>query len=558
VLIQLPEKSYLRRERKSPSAMPKRGRKRSTVRGLTTTDWARFSPYSNFTEYDGYYLKLANAFFAVINDPAYGLRELIQRPERKQLAVQLARYVEDCLNQIGLWQAMTQTYEQRHGAPLPFYELKEYEPGELNPEDFMYLLWHVLTRASGYIVDAHQPILEHTAWTCYDLVFDTVAEGMPVTGFYDDFLRIDPDIPFFELKERLQWMAFKSYLAGSELRPKFEEEMKDQLAKFDGPDKEKVAYSLQDDFLYNIPTSWGGLSVPEWMAAAARCPDDLRDDIRRLHRRVIGTFTYEGQDEHSYYFRYTPTGRLFPVQRASVDLEEQHTQPDHQALFQIINWRGGWWLSGSFMVFENDEGGAAQPKNAVEAGAGTSFYGWSEDDQATILKHAAGMEEDFLEFFGSRMVLFDNGPAMAEGLQKHQQWFNDKIRKGMGQDPAPGDESSDFSIDYPGQEPVGLFYEPDEGITIHPGLPELVKLMQKRDLSMKERSEIVQSLLTGLSPNLSRHLAAEYGLESIVHPKSSYAGSITRHFDFLLDFFQPESLQPVTPNLGLTQTPPPS
>ncbi len=540
--------------------MPKRGRKRSTVRGLATADWIQFSPYSNFTEYDGYYLKLANALFEVVNDPAYGLRELIPRHLRKQLAVLLTRYVEDCINGIGLWRAMTQAYERRYGAPLPFYELDEYEPGEINPEDFMYLLWHVITRESGYIVNPYQPMLEHTAWTCYERVHDLLAEGSPVTNYYDDFLQIEPDIPFFELKGRLQWMAFKSYLAGSELSPKYEERVKENITEFDGSLKKKLAYLLQDDFLYDAPTSWGGMSVPEWMAATARCPDALRDDIRRLNQRVMGTFTYEGQDEHSYHFRYTNTGRLFPVQRASVDLEEKDfLQPERQeAVFQIVNWRGGWWLSGTFMAFEPEPDRPAEPQNPFEKMGQASFYGWSEDEQALIREQAAEMEASFLEYFGSRMVLFDNGRAMATALQKYQQWWNDKMRLKKGLGPAPPDESPDLAIDYPGQRSIGLFYEPGEGMTIQPGLPELAELLQKRDLHFEDRSEIAQGLLSELSPGLSRHLVAEYGLESIAGPESNFGAGLAQHFDFLLDFFQPDSLRPVIPNLGLTQTPPPS
>jgi hypothetical protein len=105
---------------------------------VDTKDWMEYRPYEHFsTQYDGYYLKLANRVFDSLNSPQIFLREFLHREELVELSVILSSWFEDYANEIGLWATFTRKNKDLHGFFLPFYALQDYDPEAINVEDIL-------------------------------------------------------------------------------------------------------------------------------------------------------------------------------------------------------------------------------------------------------------------------------------------------------------------------------------------------------------------------------------------------------------------------------------
>ncbi|MCB9356847.1 MAG: DUF3843 family protein [Lewinellaceae bacterium] len=531
-------------------------RKRSlSTQALKTTDWMRYRPYTRFDLYDGYYLKQANAVFEYLNRPELGFRQPFQREHLKILAILITCYFEDFVNDIGLWRALTRKYTELHGYALPFYELSEYDPEYLNPEDFAYLIWHQLSKISHKSILPFSPAILEMADFCYAF-FDERLEDAPATPFYDDWLHIGPDIDFFELKSRLKWLAFENYLAGpefvQELLASLEEIAENSRFLLEEMDPGKLIYSLEDEYLYTRRSAFGAMTMPEWLAEIARCPDELRSDIKRLNRRVYGIFLYEGYDDRHYHFRYSPTKRLFHIDRRSIDMEPESMEPGAESgFFGIVNWRGDWWLSGTYT------GWSANPEDERDMPGGVSFYGWSEAEQQRIRESTAEMEESFLDYFGDRMMLFPNQTELFKALEDQQHAYNVQIAKKYGKK-EPRKSKTDPAKTIPedlglgsGFKDLAIFFVPGEGQLISPVIPELIRWLQADTPAPNKTNELFYSFFTECHPALARFLVERYSGKNLRFPFVDDPAFVERYFGFFMRYFNPGDFREPIPQLSL-------
>ena len=398
--------------------------------GPVGKDWLKYRPYQQFSSYDRHYVKLAQSVFAHLNHPKQEFRDLFHRDDLIKIAVILTCYYEDYINEIGIWQAFIQKNQELYGYFLPFYDLEAYEADSLNPQDFAYLIWHQLGKLTGKTLNPYgEPILA-AANFCYDF-FEEKIEESPTTDFYDEWLDISEDIYFFNLKERLIWMAFENYLVGPEfielLSESLEELFEEPPAWVERMSPEMIIYGIREDYLYKKSSSFCALSIPEWLAEVARCSEELKADIRLLFKRVQGNFVYKGIDAHFYHFEFLVSGRSFAINRQSVDIDTSRLIPEASiALFGIVNWRGEWWLTGSYMDWESDKTDLDKARVDLQF---SNFYAWTEKQQQQLQEMTEDMEEAFLSYFGKRLVFFPNQQAMAKAIQDHNSWWNEHKTK---------------------------------------------------------------------------------------------------------------------------------
>ncbi|MBX2890441.1 MAG: DUF3843 family protein [Saprospiraceae bacterium] len=204
------------------------------------------------------------------------LRGIIAREHTVELAVVLASWFEDYANEIGLWATFVRKNKEMHGYELPFYNLDDYDPNDMNPEDIAYLVWHFCCNATNKIFGPDNADLLKMADALLE-IFDKALDEAPGTDFYDDFLHIAPDIYFFDLKGKLYWLVFQCYLTVPEMRQEIDEAVRKLLEEKDEllrtyEDSNKLIYTMQDDYLYKKCSSFLAFTMPDWLAEVARCP----------------------------------------------------------------------------------------------------------------------------------------------------------------------------------------------------------------------------------------------------------------------------------------------
>jgi len=534
--------------------------KRPSNSPLTTADWLVYRPYKLFQAYDNYYLKLAGKVFEYFNDPNNHFRGIWDRDALKKLSIVLTCHFEDFANEIGLWRALTEKHQELYGYALPFYDLENYDPEYLNPQDFAYLIWHHLEKTSKKIISPYAESIALAADFCY-VFFEEHIDEAPVTDFYEQFLDIDEDIPFFELKKRLKWMALQNYLLGpsyiEDMRDRLEQEVeKDSFNKQWQGDIGKLAYTLEDDYLFAKTASWGAMNTPQWLAALARCDDRLRPAIRRLNQKIFGVFVYEGSDDEYYHYKLVNTNRVFKVRRDSIDLNTKKMKAGSEAgAFSIVNWCGTWWLSGTYSAWNVN---ATQLERMRYKIANAPFYGWTEEQQQHLRSMADDLEQGFFEYFGDRLVLFENGKDAEIAFQAQQKWWNDK--KPLDKQPSKSFDKFMKMLDKDDNKPSPLYddkgqiaacYIPGGGVITSTAVPLIIELLQANSLSKDEARELFDLVFLECESYLITLLQTRYSFKNLHHPLVPDPDFMDKHLPFFLRYYSPEAFQPVKPFISL-------
>ena len=530
-------------------------------KAITSEDWLRYRPYGNMNPYDHFYLGVANDVFVAVNSEKRDFRGIFQRDDLKELAVLLTCHYEDFLNEIGLWEALRSSNQELYGYPVPFYELEEYDPEYLNWQDLAYLIWHHLGKMSGKHLHPYAPAILDLAVFCLEYFEDHLEEAL-VTDFFEEQLQISAELDFFELKNRLIWITFQNYLTGPEFSKVMEElaikTMSSENEKLHHFDPGMLLYGLQDDFLYGRRSSWSALRSVDLLAAVAHGPEELREEIRGLTRRVTGTFIYERTDERFYHFRYGPTGRTFEIRRDSIDLEEKELEPGSDVgFFSIVPWRGEWWLSGSYMSWRLTP---EQIEKQVGGELGSSsFYGWPEEEQLRLKELTAEREAAFVENFGSHLKVFSNMADLQEGLMKHSLQYNENL--GLD-DPDFAEKLEEarlqMSTVLEGQvqagwnphSPVAAYYAPGQGLEISNFIPELIDRLQADSLSRENLMELYGSFFAECSPELARMLVEQYSFRNLRFPLIDDPDFVKTFFEFFLRYYRPEGFKEPVPAMS--------
>lgn len=533
-----------------------------SIHAVTTKDWMKYRPYDRFSSYDGYYLRQANAVFQMLNHPDTGFRPHFQRDHLVELAVLCTSYFEDFINDIGLWRALVRKHQELYGYPVPFYHEEAYDPEYLNPQDFAYLIWHHLGKMANKTLAPYSSALQLIAHQCYEH-FEERIEEAPATDFYERWLKIGPDTPFFDLKRRLQWMAFDNYLLGPEFSQALLATLKEMTAKdseiIRTMDPGKLAYALEDEYLYIKCSSWCAMATPDWLAEVAQYPDGFGPNIRRLAQRVYGTFVYEGFDDRYYHFRFIRSKRLFPIRRDSVSLDPKRMKPGEEAgLFGIVNWCGDWWLSGTYLSWRVSD---KQIEKGRHDPTGINFYGWTEAEQGQIRERSAEMEAAFIEYFGDRLVLFPDQKTMTAALEAQQAWWNEKKASPAAPGTAASTRSKQLAEQSAGfknlkladRRGVAVFFEPGKGMLISPVVPEIIRLLQAGELAPPESDPLFHTFFRECGPPLARLLIERYSGKNLRHPFQNDPDFVAEHVEFFLRYYDPDGFREVTPNLTLVE-----
>ncbi len=534
-------------------------RSKNFGRPLTGKDWLRFRPYGAISPYDSYYLKLAEKVFAHLNRQQSEFRKVFQRDMLKTMAVLLTCHFEDFISEIGLWRTLVHKYREWDGEYLPFYDLEDYDPEYLNRDDFAMLIFHHLGKMANKTLDPYSEPIIAAADFCYDL-FEARIDEAPATGFYDDWLTIKPETNFFEVKKRMHWLAFESYLHapefGADLKAQLEKMQESESNLMERMDPAKLVYGIQEDFLYQKRSSWGAMSMVEWLAEIAHCSDELRSDIRNLKQRVTGMFLYDGADEKNYYFIFLPSNRRFPVHRDSINLQRDRLQPgDDVAFFSIVNWRGEWWLSGTYMHY------GSRKKMGLEDMAGdpkwASFYAEPEERRRRMRQMTEEMDAAFVEYFGSRLVFFENDKELMRKIEAFHKWWNEyrtlpdepgreesKLKKQL-LERRPEPETLDF-----GNQKMAAFYEPEQGVMMSPVIPEIISRMQNKELSVEESQELFYSFFYELSPELAHYLIHHFPADNLEYPLQYSSEFVIDHLNYFLRYYNPSGFAEPLPRLN--------
>lgn len=539
-------------------------KRRLSATAVHTNDWMRYRAYPRFRpEYDGFYLRLSNEVFAELNHPDRFFRNMLRREQVVDLAVVLVSWFEDYANEIGLWDTYVRKNKELYGYRLPFFRSDDAVPDEMHPADIAYLCWHYCCKAAEKFIGPDSPGLLEIARALLAL-FEEALDEAPGTDHYDEFLRFGEDIPFFELKTKLYWIALQSYLNGPEFQRMLQEairEFAEEQPEFLGSvsDPGKILYAMQDDYLYKKSSSFLAFTAPEWLAEVARCPDSLRDDIRRLFRRVPGEFVYESAGDRYYRFRHTYTKRLFEVRRESVELKG--VREGELVVTTLVNWRGEWWVSGILSGAGDTQKARSKQKDFDPSTI--SFYAWDDDKQQLMREMCDEMEAAHLGYFGDALTFFGSEKEMRAALEDWQKYYAGQkkgskaegslgarlmsaFKSGGGQTTRAGSVLRS-PAELPKNKGIAVYYEPGKGVLMSPLVAWIAQCLEQPELGDDEAQPLFFEFFSQCSPDLARYLVERFSAHNLRFPTQTKV-PLMPHFEFLLRYYNPGAFREITPN----------
>lgn len=125
---------------------------------LTAAEWAKTRPLEMKTGGDKFYAKLVNDIKETIRDGIFS--EQLPKGLFMTIAKACAAYLEDCVSETHVFQAIRNLYRREYGKFLPFYDVNEsdYFEDDINIEDIKLIIWQSYNLCGAYEERIFSPI----------------------------------------------------------------------------------------------------------------------------------------------------------------------------------------------------------------------------------------------------------------------------------------------------------------------------------------------------------------------------------------------------------------
>jgi len=178
-------------------------------------DWLEFHPYDKPQTTDYYYQGVCNKVYALLNSfDITKSKQDVTPAEAKKISCMLVAWFEDVVSETRIWQAFTEKHHKLYGKYLPFYNLEEYYPGEINLQDVQFLLWYYFSirKSDEIIYSPESPMFDVLGGLIFN-IFDDEWEKAPVNGQMKNFLNIPPtETDYYAIRFIIDWLVLNSYL----------------------------------------------------------------------------------------------------------------------------------------------------------------------------------------------------------------------------------------------------------------------------------------------------------------------------------------------------------
>jgi hypothetical protein len=314
--------------------------------------WLELKPYDKQTSTDSYYLKLSNEVKKTIltNSQSFVLQRYLDDEALNKLSCFLTSYFEDLISKTNIWNAFTNHNNELYNKKLPFYNLKEYYPDEINSQDVSFLIWYFLNTVQlEKFIAPFNDFIHETAENIM-AVFDTAWEYAPENKLLKSVYTMDEnETDFYIARNFIDTILFKTYLFYTDILLNLRNEEL-EIIKESGNDENLLNYlnETRDHTLNRVHTRLLSLKGKDWASKILGENHPLSKDFRNISQKVRGFFLYKGQDTNNVFIEHIASGKKFNLTKKSFDYYEELKKIDTILNIGIVQWRGEWWFSGIY------------------------------------------------------------------------------------------------------------------------------------------------------------------------------------------------------------------
>ena len=330
------------------------------MKKLYVLEWMSFQPYGRQDEIDTYYVKVANRLADFLKT---ALGERYSEHSLHGIAIYLTLWFQDLTTQTGVWEAFTGECRKRYGHPVPFMtseEEEEYYPGEVNPEDMRFLLWHYfqsLEKQAGGVLNPENPVFEDLAYQLYDYLSDEY-EVAPENTRLHDMLYGEPfgENDYMRYRSLLEWFHFCSYV-GFENRSEYQHAV-EAAVRMGNANPSLLSYDVKQNILFEGRKNLLSLTSVEWLALVGKTHPEA---AQWAEVKVVpqGMYLYEGEDETSLFVKDLSGEEevQLSIRKDSVNMDSLKGRKEGMTVLQSrwVQYGGTWWQDGTLVVSDYEE-----------------------------------------------------------------------------------------------------------------------------------------------------------------------------------------------------------
>jgi len=511
---------------------------------IAESDWMCQRPYKQFGEYDAYYLDLANRVWHHLNNEQYALSLYIDEETMKSLAVSLTGYFEDFANNIGIWSAVRRVNERFYGTLLPLFTADDdlYEVDDMNLQDLVSIIWH---RMSAHdlerLIQPRNTVLYLVAGDIMSEFGQSIHEA-PTTNVYRTLFTVEQDITFAALREKLEWLAFGSYLFGPPFHAVWSNTAADlDVRRYGGSqeDYERISNSLKGDYLFIKRARWNAMSMPEWLVEIAGVPEPFDLDILRTGQLVSGDFLLKSETPDHYIFEFAGSKEEIAIDKRSVP-DKPDVRKSGSTLFNFtcVPWQGSRWMVDAYLSRKVGPLEMEKVRSQQPAGNASAFFSYPVEKRREIVRNIKDMKAAFVDLFGSDMVIFPDSAKAVEALNSFYGWWFYSKEKPV---PPPFPDPGSAPDSHLAGKAMGMYFDKGKGLLLSEEIPKAARLLRAGSLTDEQYDDLFLMMFHSLPVSVSRSLAALYGRKNLRHPMDEEAEEwLVEVPEFFYRFYKPQ------------------
>lgn len=528
--------------------------KRSPADGMVTgKDWMSLKPWDTFSDYDKYYVALANQVRKAVVFMTEGSKSKMNPKIANRASCILVSYFEDFINETGIWQVFAGKCMEITGKPIPFYDLEGYDSDYINAQDISYLLWHSLSQFNPEVYYAPDHEFIQLAGQNLFYLFEDEIEEAPATDFYTKYFKLEDGITWKEIEAKMHWFGQTGFLPGaSDLEPKFKDYMADLVQRNQLPTTSNTAAKLllfgQETFSTDSGSSFMGLTGLDFLLGTIQCSAKLRKSIKEASRSASGLFECTGETTSTFRLRYM--GTELEVELPKTDLWGCEGE-GAKYLLKIRIWHGEWRIS-SIPILQEE---------SFEMGKGEQripFWLWSAEEQKALQELTRDSRTLFLERFAAPFVELESPDELEAYLNDVMESLNSvpglKGLPNLARDFfLAGHEGMEGFlndlVEKAGGKRFCISLRKDLGLAFGLGPTRVREKMESPELREADRDELFEELLAELEPELSIHCLNNFSQSNLRYPIPQCKLDVAKDHLAWLRFYQPSSFVDQLPRL---------
>ena len=512
-------------------------------------DWIDFHPYERPAASDFFYLRVCNLVSDVLhrsNDFLIGIYP--KDEEHQEFACVLVAMFEDIISGTGIWKAFISKHHQLYGKYLPFYNLDDYYPDEINPQDVTFMVWYYLS-----IVFDDKYILSPDSFTVVGMevykIFDAEWENAPVNTQLKNFLHVPHDeTDFYAIRYKMDWLILSSYLfhfKGMDCtheKIKILEERKDKTDKKEFEEALNLTKEIHDSYVIDSVSDLLALRGKDWFAYVLGEDHPLYHHLLNMSDKKSGKYLYLGHDDKDLHFKHLGSGIELKVTKKSLDKADYMKKDETILMMSVVNWMGEWWFSGVLAAFDiTDEILLDEVANPINA----NVFSDEEKKKEFLLEQY----ECFMKFSQNKQLLFfNNGFDLQDFVNGFISFYQEQAAKkrpgqskGLKTQPLKAGKFADD--DKMRNESWFLFFNPASGIELAYSFNNIIPDKDNPNYKKDYDWDHVMDLLIGksYSKEFIEYLVDNYEMEGFQFPHEATGDMLIQNLDFMLRFWKREN-----------------